>query len=117
MTEPDQAVISRLSADFATMASYMARASNDLRELQRIVAERAPQPVAQAPVPVAPYYYAPQYAQYPPQPAAHWQPAAPAPSAPSAPPAQPAPPVQGAPGSDGWIGKVLAVAGVAVTLV
>jgi uncharacterized membrane protein len=115
MTEPDQAVISRLSADFATMASYMARASTDLRELQRIVAERAPQPVAQAPVPVAPYYYAPQYAQYPPQPAAHWQPAAPAPSAPSAPPAQPAPPAP--PGSDGWIGKVLAVAGVAVTLV
>ena len=54
MTEPDQAVISRLSADFATMASYLARASTDLRELQRIVVERTPQPVAEAP---EPYYY------------------------------------------------------------
>jgi uncharacterized membrane protein len=114
MTEPDQAVISRLSADFATMASYMARASADLRELQRIVAERAPQPVAHAPVPVAPYYCPQQYPlQHPPQPAAYWQPAAAAPSA----PAPSAPPAQIAPRSDGWIGKVLAVAGVAVTLV
>ncbi|MDT5104219.1 MAG: hypothetical protein QOI25_1732 [Mycobacterium sp.] len=108
MTEPDQAVISRLSADFATMASYMARASADLRELQRIVAERAPQPVAHAPVPVAPSYYPQQYPlQRPPQPAAA-APSAPSPSA---------PPAQIAPRSDGWIGKVLAVAGVAVTLV
>jgi uncharacterized membrane protein len=105
MTEPDQAVISRLSADFATMASYLARASTDLHELQRIMAERAPQPVA--PVP-APYYYPQaQYPQYPAQPAAYRPPAAPVPAAPT----------RTAPRSDGWIGKVLAVAGVAVTLV
>jgi uncharacterized membrane protein len=107
MTVPDQAVISRLSADFATMASYMARASADLRELQRIVAASAPQPAPQ-------YYYAPQ-------PVAHWQPA------PGVPPAapQPAPvvppspiaPSAPAPRSEGWVGKVLAVAGVAVTLI
>lgn len=102
MTEPDQAVISRLSADFATMASYMARASADLRELQRIVTERPSQPVAHAQAPIAPYYRHAQYpaqypAQYAPQPAA--------------------PPAEVAPRSDGWIGKVLAVAGVAVTLV
>jgi uncharacterized membrane protein len=106
MTEPDQAVISRLSADFATMASYLSRASTDLRELQRIMAERTPQPVAQAP---APYYYPqyqPQYSQYVAQPATQAGPA----------PAQAAP-TRIAPNSDGWIGKVLAVAGVAVTLV
>jgi uncharacterized membrane protein len=74
MTEPEQALISRLSADLATMTSYLARASSDLRELQRITAQRSPQPVAQAQAPQTPR-------------------------------------------SDGWIGKVLAVAGVAVTLV
>ena len=87
MTEPDQALISRLSADLATMTSYLARASSDLRELQRHAAERQAQPAAPAPVPQYPY-------PYPPQPAR-----------------------TSAPRSDGWIGKVLAVAGVAVTLV
>jgi uncharacterized membrane protein len=87
MTEPDQALISRLSADLATMTSYLARASSDLRELQRHAAERQAQPAALAPVPR--YHY-----PYPPQPAR-----------------------SAAPRSDGWIGKVLAVAGVAVTLV
>ncbi|KAA0084197.1 DUF2339 domain-containing protein [Mycolicibacterium sp. P9-64] len=107
MTEPDQAVISRLSADFATMASYLARASADLRELQRIMAERAaPQPVARVQAPF--YYYPPQYPpqhrpQYAVQPAAYQPPAAQVQTAPAHP--------------DGWIGKVLAVAGVAVTLV
>jgi uncharacterized membrane protein len=110
MTEPDQAVISRLSADFATMASYLARASTDLRELQRIMAERTSPPTA--PVP-APYYY---YAQYQPQyPQYTAQPAAPTPAVQAAP--APTPPLSPAPHSDGWIGKVLAVAGVAVTLV
>ena len=87
MTEPDQALIARLSADLATMTSYLARASSDLRELQRHAAERQAQPAAPAPVPQYPY-------PYPPQPAR-----------------------TAAPRSDGWIGKVLAVAGVAVTLV
>ena len=105
MTEPDQAVISRLSADFATMASYLARASSDLRELQRIVAERPPEPWAHMPAPYYPQaHYPPQYPQYPAQPAAYVPPTAPAEA-----PARPH--------SDGWIGKVLAVAGVAVTLV
>jgi uncharacterized membrane protein len=95
-----------LSADFATMASYLARASTDLHELQRIVAERTPQPVAHAPYHPQPHYppQYPQYPQYPAQPAAQLPPPAPA-GAPAR------------PHSDGWIGKVLAVAGVAVTLV
>lgn len=92
MTEPDQAVIARLSSDFAAMAAYLARASADLRQLERIVAER---PVAAAP---------------PAPPAHYWQPpVAPQPPAPQPPPRTPR--------SDGWIGKALAVAGVAVTLV
>jgi uncharacterized membrane protein len=108
MTEPDQAVIARLSADFATMSSYLARASADLRELQRIVAQ--PAPVDTPPQPAVPYY--PQQ-YYPAQPATYWQPAR------VTPPPRPqlAPPVERAPRSDGWIGKALAVAGVAVTLV
>jgi len=92
MTEPDQAVIARLSSDFAAMAAYLARASVDLRQLERIVGERPAAPAQ----PVAPTY---------------WQP----PAAP-APPAH-VPPTPKQPRSDGWIGKALAVAGVAVTLV
>lgn len=134
MTEPDQAIIGRLSADFAVMASYMARASADLRELSRIVAERpnavvapvapaAQAPAAQTPVPQAPAAqvpgYGPQY-QWPnpawgpaPVPAASAPVAAPMPAPASAPAAGPA----RKPGSEGWISKALAVAGVAVTLV
>ncbi|MDT5068660.1 MAG: hypothetical protein QOK02_4815 [Mycobacterium sp.] len=113
MTEPDQAVVSRLSADFATMASYLARASTDLRELQRIMAERAPQPVAKV---AAPHYY-PHYQPHYPQYAAQRATDRPHPAAVQAEPPQTAAPTQSAFNSDGWIGKVLAVAGVAVTLV
>lgn len=113
MTEPDQAIIGRLSADFAVMASYMARASADLRELSRIVAERplavaAPvAPAAQTPAPPV-TGYGPQY-QWP---TPSWGPA-PAPAPASAPAARSA----RKSGSEGWISKALAVAGVAVTLV
>jgi len=93
MAEPDQAVIARLSSDFAAMAAYLARASVDLRQLERLVAERSVAPAQ----PVAP---------------THWQPPAPQPPVPV-----PVPPTPKPPRSDGWIGKALAVAGVAVTLV
>ncbi|MDT5064590.1 MAG: hypothetical protein QOK02_745 [Mycobacterium sp.] len=87
MTEPDQAVIARLSSDFAAIAAYLARASVDLRHLERIVAERPAEQPRPAPPP------------------AYW----------------PVAPVQQVPlrpaRSDGWVGKALAVAGVAVTLV
>ncbi|BBY29834.1 DUF2339 domain-containing protein [Mycolicibacterium sediminis] len=130
MTEPEQAVIGRLSADFAVMASYMARASSDLRELSRIVVERPvapaaawsaaappvgrPQPAA-APMPAPhPGPAGPQWAQ----PTAPPMPRAPMPPAPMPPP-PPAPRVPAPPKvrSEGWIGKALAVAGVAVTLI
>ncbi|MBJ7340852.1 DUF2339 domain-containing protein [Mycolicibacterium sp.] len=99
MTEPDQAVIARLSSDFAAVAAYLARASVDLRRLERIVADRPP----------------------PPQPfagpaTAYWQPTA-APAEPVRQAPMPAVAAAPPPRSDGWIGKALAVAGVAVTLV
>jgi uncharacterized membrane protein len=88
MTEPDQAIIARMSSDFAAITAYLARASADLRHLELVVAQRQAQPL-------------------PP----------PAPWSPAAPPPQPPQPAVAAPRSEGWIGKALAIAGVAVTLV
>jgi uncharacterized membrane protein len=108
MTEPHRAVIARLSADFAAISAQMARVSTDLTALDRLLS------VQQAPVP-APYWppyqpqHQPQYAApTPPQP--HYGP----PPPPVAPP-QPVAPTS--PRDEGWIGKLLAVAGVAVTLI
>ncbi|MGV0718501.1 DUF2339 domain-containing protein [Mycolicibacterium sp. XJ662] len=108
MSEPQHAVITRLSADFSAISQYMARVSADLTYLDRLLSERT----SAAPAP-APSYW-PQYAgaQYAPQP----QQAPPQPTQPVAdPPVAPTPPRQ--PRNEGWIGKVLAVAGVAVTLI
>src|SRR4051812_27884246 len=97
MTEPHRAVIARLSADFASISQQLARVSADLTELDRVLTGRPPlaQPAA------APYWpqYPPQY-DYPPPPPSPVVPANPRPER-----------------SEGWIGKVLAVAGVAVTLI
>ncbi|OBJ36818.1 hypothetical protein A5630_06210 [Mycolicibacterium mucogenicum] len=108
MTEPQRAMVARLSQDVAAMSHHLAWVSACLTELDRSMAYQ--QPAAQ---PVA--YAAPQ--QY-------WQPPQAAPVAPPAP--QPVPPTA-APypqpqrprpeRSDGWIGKALAAAGVAVTLI
>lgn len=89
MTEPTEAVIARLSADFAALARQLAQVSADLTRLDQLLAHRPPP----APVPV-------------------WQPPPPPP-----PPLPPLPPRVRRPRSEGWIGKVLAVAGVAVTLI
>jgi Predicted membrane protein (DUF2339) len=101
MTEPDQALIDRLSSDLAVISSYLARATADTAELQRIVAARA-------------QHTAPYAAPAPPPP--YWQPPVVPPVMPVQAPA-PIAPVERTPRSDGWIGKALAVAGVAVTLV
>src|SRR4051812_3402218 len=97
MTEPHRAVIARLSADFASISQQLARVSADLTELDRVLTGRPPlaQPAA------APYWpqYPPQY-DYPPPPPSPVVPANPRPER-----------------SEGWIGKVLAVAGVTVTLI
>jgi uncharacterized membrane protein len=105
MTEPHHAVIARLSADFAAISQYMARVSTDLTALDGLLSERpAPVPPPAPAYAGYPYQYAPPavpyWPQYPPQHAA--------------PPAAPRPPRER---SEGWIGKVLAVAGVAVTLI
>ena len=107
MTEPHRALVARLSSDFAAISQYMARVSTDLTALDRLLSEQPPvaQPVPQPyPVPYWPQYQ-PQYAPPPPQ-AAPQQ---------AVPPVQPV--VPKAPRDEGWIGKLLAVAGVAVTLV
>ncbi len=107
MTEPHHAVISRLSAEFAAISRQLVTVSEDLTELDRVLAQRPP--AAQAPVqPMPPPQ--PYWPQCPPQ----YVP----PPQPYYPPPPPAPPaVPKAPRDQGWIGKVLAVAGVAVTLV
>ncbi|MGW0162418.1 DUF2339 domain-containing protein [Mycobacterium sp. NPDC003323] len=107
MTEPQQ-VIARLSAEFAAMSHQLARASAELTQLSGVIGHSAP-----VHAPHAPWGY-PNYAAYP-------QYAPPAAAAAVA----PAPPVTPAPGhaeseprrSQNWIGKALAAAGVAVTLI
>ena len=96
MTEPDQAVIARLSSDFAAMAAYLARASADLRQLERIVGRT----VRGRPTRARTIHGPPSRRS-------------------GRPPAQPPAPPPSAAGRrpDGWIGKALAVAGVAVTLI
>jgi uncharacterized membrane protein len=123
MTEPPhRAVIARLTADFAAISQQLARVSADLTELDRLLAEQPPSPqpaaaqqsVALQPAPYAtpavPYW--PQYPpQYPPPYQQQYRPVVqPAASAPVPPKPRPE-------RAEGWIGKVLAVAGVAVTLV
>ncbi len=103
MTAPQNAVVSRLSANFAAMSEQFAKVSADLSELDRILAER----------PSVPQPYIPQAAVYAPPPP-HW-PAAPPPVAPPPPP--PPPKAPRPPRDSNWIGKALAVAGVAVTLI
>lgn len=101
MTDSHRAVIARLSADFSAISQQLARASLDLSELDRLLAE--PQPIVPAAQYVpAPAQYVPAPAPYLPAQAPHWPP-------PPQPPRTPR--------SEGWIGKVLAVAGVAVTLI
>src|SRR6476469_3554048 len=122
MTAPHDAVVSRLSANFASMSAQFAKVSADLTELDRLLSQRpnVPQP-APHPVPPPMYIlqphqpYAPPAAVYAPPPTPQPPPAmAPPPrmTPPPAPPREPRPPRD-----SNWIGKVLAVAGVAVTLI
>lgn len=115
MTEPHRAVIARVSADFAAISQYMARVSADLATLDRVLSEQAQaapvaQPVQQ-PVPYWPQYQpGPQYqGSYRPQYQPQYKPQQVIPV--------PLPGVQKPPRDEGWIGKLLAVAGVAVTLI
>lgn len=139
MTEPQQ-VLARLSADFATMSQQLTRASAELTQLAATLGGAAPAPAQPAAQPLpwtyAQYqqYYAqypqaqypqaqyaqaqyPQYAHYQHAPAA--QPVAAGIPATAVPPATVAPSDSEAPQqpSQNWIGKALAAAGVAVTLI
>ncbi len=122
MTAPHDAVVSRLSANFASMSAQFAKVSADLTELDRLLSQRpnVPQP---APHPVPPPMYILQPHQPYAPPAAVYAPPPPPPPPPAmAPPPRmtppPAPPREPRPPRDSnWIGKVLAVAGVAVTLI
>ncbi len=118
MTAPQNAVVSRLSANFAAMSEQFAKVSADLTELDRLLTQRPhiPQPAPQlapppmpSPMPFPQPYLPPTVAYAPPPP----PPVAPPPRSPLPPPPQaPRPPRDAS-----WIGKVLAVAGVAVTLI
>src|ERR1044072_9410997 len=101
MTEPQRAIIARVSADFSAISQYMARVSTDLAALDRLLSEQS-QPVQVAqPVPQPQPYPAPYWPQYQAQPVVVPQ----------------APAVPEPPRDQNWIGKLLAVAGVAVTLI
>ncbi|WP_197377627.1 DUF2339 domain-containing protein [Mycolicibacterium baixiangningiae] len=106
MTESHHAVLARLSTDFAAISRQLARVSSDLTELDRLLAAGSPRPQP-APVP-APRPVWPQYAPPPPPPPVNPPPVLPPP------PRVPRVPRER---SEGWIGKALAVAGVAVTLI
>ncbi|KZS76191.1 hypothetical protein A4G29_05380 [Mycobacterium kansasii] len=113
MTESPHAVISRLAAEFDALSRQMARVSGELGQLDLLISDpaTAAQPAPPPPQPVAPYWQ-------------HWQPAAPAPPRQFAPPPPRRTPGPGLPPTppapdreSGWIGTLLAVAGVAVTLI
>lgn len=95
MTDPQRALVARLSADVAAISAYLARASADLTELDRLLAQRpGPAPAQWIPVQYPVSAPLPQPTAYPP---------------PNTQPRRERP--------QGWIGKALAVAGVAVTLI
>lgn len=118
MTEPHTAVMARLSADVAAISHQVARVAADLSALDRMLAER-PQPnpaAAPAPQPVVPAQgCAPPPSQ--PQPMPYWPQYAQPQAAPFRPWPTAAAPKPKTERSEGWIGKLLAVAGVAVTLI
>ncbi|MEE6163531.1 MULTISPECIES: DUF2339 domain-containing protein [unclassified Mycolicibacterium] len=104
MTEPHRALISRLASDISAINAYTGRVAADLAELDRLLTHQAPAPVA---APIAPSWAVTPY------PAVSQASPPVAVTPPAAAPITP----QRTERSEGWIGKVLAVAGVAVTLV
>ncbi len=97
MSQPHQAALARLSQEFSVLSQQLTRVGTQIAELERTLGTPAPAPLPYYPPP-APYPY-----PLPPPPVAA-RPVAPAVALPSAP-------------REGWIGKLLAAAGVAVTLI
>ncbi|MDY6999623.1 MAG: DUF2339 domain-containing protein, partial [Actinomycetota bacterium] len=110
MTEP-HVVIARIRADLAAVTHQLDRVSTDVAELDRMLVQQSGAPAPGWPAPTAPVPPPPPVAPY----WSSYPSAGPLPYHP--PPAAPPRPAASAPGSQGWIGKLLAVAGVAVTLV
>ncbi|AKS34380.1 DUF2339 domain-containing protein [Mycolicibacterium goodii] len=100
MTEPQRALIARLTADLTAVSAYLNRMAGDLATLDRLTGQQ----YAAHPQAAPPQWY-PQQAPA----AAPAQATSPQPSPPQHPPLRSR--------SEGWIGKALAVAGVVVTLV
>ena len=106
MTAPHQVALQRLSDEFGQLSQQMARVAGQLSELQRSLPLPVPPPLA----PPAPLPPPPVLGPVP----------APPPPVYVPPPAPPRPPLAarlGTADGQGWIGKLLAVAGVAVTLI
>lgn len=140
--QADRAVLSRLTQEFEALARQMSRVSGELSQLDRLIAASAAPAAPPAPQPTPPPTPTAPPAQQQPEPYwqnywQYWTPAAAAPRPPRPPrryapaPAQePSPAPAPAPAlppvapempsgqaESGWIGKLLAVAGVAVTLI
>jgi uncharacterized membrane protein len=119
MTDAQQAALTRLSDEFTAMSRQMARVAGQLSELERTLETATVAAAAAAPVfapPTAPPVPPPPYYAYPPAPQ-YPMPQYPMPQYPMPPPLRPAVPKTRRAGEPGWIGKLLAVAGVAVTLI
>ncbi|CAM4251154.1 putative membrane protein [Mycobacterium basiliense] len=116
MTASHHAVISRLTVEFDALSRQLARVSGELGQLDRLIAESAGTPRFAPPQPTAPYwqYWAPAAMATPVAAPPRPYPAPPPRQEPPPRTAQPTPP---AARDSGWIGKLLAVAGVAVTLI
>jgi hypothetical protein len=115
MTDPQQAALTALSEEFTALSRQLARVAGQLSELERTLPAPAPAPV---PSFAPPYWQLPPPATYLPPPATYLPPPPYLP--PRAPQAAPRPTLAARISGDaerGLIGKLLAVAGVAVTLI
>lgn len=113
MTEAQRAALARLAEEFAATSRQLARVSAILAELDLSVASASPPAAAPMPYWPPPAPVAVPYPTPPPPPPAYASPPAYRPSAP-----QQHTPVRSAEDRErGWIGKALAAAGVAVTLI
>ena len=115
MTAPQHAVVSRLSAEFAAMSEQFAKVSADLTELDRLLADRPSVAATRTATGAARCTFRSRTCR-PPRRTRRHRPIQPVPFAPPPPP-RPAPQAPRPPRDASWIGKVLAVAGVAVTLI
>ena len=117
MTDPHQAALSQLSEEFTAMSRQLARVAGQLTALERTLQPPPPPPPPPYPAPAVappPAYVPPRYP--PPTPPVAFYPPPPPPVRPSVPRLTLAARIS-SDADSGLIGKLLAVAGVAVTLI